>query len=555
MLQSIFIQNLVIIQHLALDFSQGLSVLSGETGAGKSILIDALGLILGNKTDKGFIRADCDRAEVSATFDVTNNPQVQQWLEQQELDDQGECILRRILVREGRSKAFVNGRPVPLQQIKALGELLIDIHGQHEHQLLLRNHKQRQLLDTYAGHRKLLSEVQQNHQAYQQEKTRLKQLTEAAEDRANRISYLQFQINELQQLNLTDLDLKSLDNEHSRLANSEELNQQTDHIIAQLYDNDNALQPTLAAVCGQLEALITVDAELSECATMLKSANIEIQEAVDILRQYRDAIETDPSRLQAVEQQIGRLHEQARKHRLEISELAGLLSRLEQELDELNNADEQFNDLQSSISVLEKNYLGSSRKLTDSRLKAGQKLASRINKSMPTLGLKGARFNVAMDNMDSAAQYSANGMDKINFEIATNEGQPMAALAKVASGGELSRISLAIQVATADCGEASTMIFDEVDVGIGGAVAETVGKLLRQLGSQKQVMCVTHLAQVASQGHRHFKVEKQTKNKKTLTTISLLDEEQRINEIARMSGGSDITKETLAHAKQLIMAD
>jgi len=550
MLQSLFIENLVIVKKLSLDFQSGLSVLSGETGAGKSILIDALGLTLGNKTDKGIIRVDSAKAEVSATFDITQNPLAKEWLETQELNNSDDdCIIRRVLVKEGRSKAFINSRPVPLPQLQSLGELLLDIHGQHEHQLLLRTQNQRHLLDTFADHPQLTSKVKKTFQSLTEERRQLKTLTDAAADRANRIDYLRFQINDLQLLNLDSINIDSLNKDHKTLAYSEELNSQTGEILEQLQEDDKSVHSVLSTLCKKLDELTAIDPNLADCARMLNSATIDITETIDNIRNYQDRIEIDPQRLQQMEETIAQLHEQARKHRLEPHELKDFLNKLETELTEALKSDETFSHLQEKIDQLEKAYKAAAKKLTKSRRASAEVLAEKINKSMPSLGLKDANFHISIK---PAEKEQTHGADDICFEIAANLGQSLAPLAKTASGGELSRISLAIQVATANCGEIPTLIFDEIDVGIGGAVAETVGKLLRELGKGKQVLCVTHLAQVASQGHQHFKVAKHNNNNQTLTQITELDKVSRIEEIARMSGGSKITEQTLAHAEQLI---
>ncbi len=552
MLRHIQIRNLVIVQELSLDLPAGMAVLTGETGAGKSILIDALGLALGGKTDRGMIRPGCETAEVSAVFDLEDRPGVADWLDTQELASDGECIVRRVLVREGRSRAFVNGRPVTQQLLRELGEQLVEIHGQHEHQRLLRPAVQRQLLDAWAGHDDLLRKVSEAHARWQEQKARFEQLQAQTEERAQRMDYLQYQIGELERLRPAMESLQSLEQEQKRLANADELGSEVNWLLDLLQEADGAVQAGLSRAALDTGRLTdSLAGELAPAAELLESARIQVEEAVSLLQEFGSRIEHDPQRLAEVDHQLGELHDMARKHRTQAERLPCLLEALQDEFALLENAESSLAGLERELESSRMAYLRACTALGKSRRKAATRLSGKLTASMQELAMEGGRFEIEVGEL-SEEMGKAHGLDEIRFLVSANPGQPLAPLAKVASGGELSRLSLAIQVATADIGTVPTLIFDEVDVGIGGAVAETVGRLLRELGKRRQVLCVTHLPQVAAQGHAHFQVSKERKQKSTRTRIIPLDEEARIREIARMVGGSRITPQTLAHAREMI---
>ena len=552
MLRHIQIRNLVIVQELSLDLPAGMAVLTGETGAGKSILIDALGLALGGKTDRGMIRPGCETAEVSAVFDLEDRPGVADWLDTQELASDGECIVRRVLVREGRSRAFVNGRPVTQQLLRELGEQLVEIHGQHEHQRLLRPAVQRQLLDAWAGHDDLLRKVSEAHARWQEQKARFEQLQAQTEERAQRMDYLQYQIGELERLRPAMESLQSLEQEQKRLANADELGSEVNWLLDLLQEADGAVQAGLSRAALDTGRLTdSLAGELAPAAELLESARIQVEEAVSLLQEFGSRIEHDPQRLAEVDHQLGELHDMARKHRTQAERLPGLLEALQDEFALLENAESSLAGLERELESSRMAYLRACTALGKSRRKAATRLSGKLTASMQELAMEGGRFEIEVGEL-SEEMGKAHGLDEIRFLVSANPGQPLAPLAKVASGGELSRLSLAIQVATADIGTVPTLIFDEVDVGIGGAVAETVGRLLQELGKRRQVLCVTHLPQVAAQGHAHFQVSKERKQKSTRTRIIPLDEEARIREIARMVGGSRITPQTLAHAREMI---
>jgi len=551
MLSHLHIQDLVIVHALSLDLRAGMTALTGETGAGKSILIDGLGLALGDKADPAMIRAGCERAEVSAVFDITALPAVQAWLAERELAAGDECILRRVLVREGRSRAFINGSPTTRQALAELGEQLLAIHGQHAHQLLLRPTAQRVLLDAYAGHTALLQRVADAHQRLRHAEQALDALREAARDRASRLEFLRFQVSELDELDLAAGELDELADQQTRLAHAEQLQRDSAALADLLYESDRAVAPTLGRATGLLEQLSRLDPQLDEGRGLLDSARIQVEEAANLLRHYADDVALDPQQLAAVDERLGRAHDLARKHRIEPEALPDHHQTLRAELQQLEHADQAEDQLAAEAASARQDYQAAATALHKSRRKAAKQLAATVTDSMQTLAMAGGRFGVVVD-CPADAPPGAHGSDQVRFEVAANPGQPAGPLNKVASGGELSRISLAIQVATAGCDEVPTLIFDEVDVGIGGAVAEIVGQLLSSLGEARQVLCVTHLPQVAAQAHQHLKVSKQTDGRTTLTGIATLAEDDRVAEIARMLGGVKITDQTLAHAREMI---
>ena len=550
MLSRITICNLVIVRDLDLAFQPGMSAMTGETGAGKSILIDALGLALGDKADNSMIRTGADRAEISVALEVAADSPAATWLQQHDLELDGECLLRRVLVRDGRSRAYVNGSPIPLASLKALGDLLIDIHGQHAHQSLLRAAAQRQLLDGFAGLDGHTREVARLYQAWRKAYVDYEALRQAGEDRANRLDYLTFQIAELDGLACDDQSLREIEAEHARLAHAERLLADSSAAVALIGGEEPSVQQGLNQALHTLTELSELDPALVETRDLLETAGIQIEEAAAALRHYQDRVELDPQRLQQVDEQLGRIHDAARKHRVAPGELAQLLRTLRVEAETLADADNRLLKFEQAMRDGESAYLGAAEKLSNARRRAAAKLSNTVTASMQELGMRGGVFRV--ECTPERDRPGPHGLDQVTFRVAANPGQPEAALAAVVSGGELSRISLAIQVATADCGSVPTLIFDEVDVGIGGAVAEIVGQLLRRLGSERQVLCVTHLPQVASQAHHQLRVHKMTDGKTTETRIDALDERSRIDEIARMLGGVDITEQTRRHAEEMI---
>ncbi len=551
MLNLITVQDLVIVSRLELELGPGMTALTGETGAGKSILIDALGLALGDKAEAGLIRGGCERAEISVDVDIADNPPARAWLAEQALDDGDECLIRRVLVRRGRARASVNGRAVSSTQLRALGELLVDIHGQHAHQSLLRAAAQRALLDGYAAHQLMTTEVAERYRQFRALDQRWKTLTEARAERVERLELLRFQLEELEALALGEHEIDELDAEQRRLANLGELQATAATLVELLYEGEQSLRDHLGRASADLSGLSRIDPSLGETRELIDGASVQIEEAAANLRHYLDGLEMDPARLGVVEQRIGRIHDLARKYRIAPEQLLGFAAERRDELQALEQADQSLEALANEREQARTLLIERAEALSASRRAAAQRLSQTVTQTMQDLGMGGGRFQVEVETGDADA-ISAQGLDSIAFLVSANPGQPPQPLAKVASGGELSRISLAIQVATAAVAGIPTLVFDEVDVGIGGGVAEIVGRLLHRLGENRQVLCVTHLAQVAAQAHQQLRVQKSSRDDQTFTQIDPLDAEQRIDEVARMLGGTEITETTRAHAAEML---
>ena len=550
MLRNIHIRHLAVVDELNLDLQPGMSVLTGETGAGKSILIDALSLALGDRADSGVIRAGQTRAEISADFDLDNLTTISDWLREQELDDDGQCLIRRTINRDGPSKGFINGRPVPMQSLRELGEMLVDIHGQHAHQSLLRRNAQREALDAYAGHQKLLDNVASQFKKWHDLRTQLDALTASRAQREDRLELLRYQVQELQELDLDGNELTALEEEHDRLANLNQLREGSQQVLQQLIENDDsAIADALERAAAELERLQGFDPRLGNIMQTVRDAAIQTSEAGHELRDYLEGLSLDPERLSEIDQRLGLIHDLSRKHQVIAKELPALQQQLEGELATLEDADVALDATARELEATESAYLTAAEKLHASRQRAAKKLAKAVTENMHQLGMKDGRFEITLETLEG---YSAHGLERIEFLVSANPGQPPQPLAKVASGGELARISLAIQVITVSSGSIPTLIFDEVDVGIGGGIAEIVGRLLRDLGHERQVLCVTHQPQVASLAHQHLQVHKQSNKKATTTEVSSLKAAARVAEIARMLGGLEITRQTLSHAQEMI---
>lgn len=551
MLTEILVHDLVIVSRLELEFGPGMTALTGETGAGKSILIDALGLTLGERADAGMIRAGSDKAEVSARFDLTQCPQARAWLAEQELDDDGDCAIRRVIQANGRSRAFINGRGASGSQLKALGELLVDIHGQHAHQSLLRATAQRELLDGYADHGDPRQATARHFRHFRDLDARWQRLTAEGEQRADRLELLRFQLGELDDLGLTPDELDQLDADQRRLANQGRLQETSARILHLLYDGEPALHDQLGRAGGDLAELSALDSRLAQSVELIEGAAVQIEEAASDLRQYLDALDMDPARLQEIEDRLSRIHELARKYRVLPAQLPELHQQLKDECTALEQADANLDQLAAEREQARADYLAAAQALSASRRAAAERLSATVTASMQELGMAGGQFAIDIQPQDIASA-AAHGLDQVGFLVSANPGQPLQPLAKVASGGELSRISLAIQVATANCISIPVLVFDEVDVGIGGGVAEIVGRQLRELGEERQVLCVTHLPQVAAQAHQQLRVRKHTQDGQTFADITALSDAERVEEIARMLGGTDITATTRAHAAEML---
>ncbi|MEA3406436.1 MAG: DNA repair protein RecN [Pseudomonadota bacterium] len=547
MLQELSIQNLALIEKLNLNFNTGFTTLTGETGAGKSILLDALGLALGERADSSLVRYNTPRADVTAIFDIAQLPQVQSWLAEQELDDEDLCMLRRTVNAEGRSKAYINGRPIPASNLKSLGNLLIDIHGQHEHQSLLSSHQQLNLLDAYANHPEQLQQTQQTYQAWLKLSKRFETLQNAQTDFQSRLDLLNFQLSEFEEVNPIEGEFAELSEQQSKLSHANEIKQ----ACSLCYDNlegDSGATDRLQTALSALEEIVEFSPELKGTIQQLNSSLIDIQEVASEIQHHSEQIELDPNQLQMLDERLHLLFGLAKKYSIEPEELVTKDQQIQQDLNALEHSDTELENLKIEIEQAWSVYENAAQSLHQSRQKSANALSKTVTEAMHTLGMPNGLFEVQLSN----ATPTAKGIDKADFLVTANKGQPLQPLAKVASGGELSRISLAIQVATAEVASLPTLIFDEVDVGIGGGIAEVVGKKMQQLGEHKQILSITHLAQVASHGHSHLRIEKHTQKDSTFTNVVKLETEERIEELARMMGGLTVTEQTLGHAKEML---
>ncbi|MFA5921470.1 MAG: DNA repair protein RecN [Methylococcaceae bacterium] len=552
MLLNLNIIDLAVVKSLDLDLEKGMSVLTGETGAGKSILLTALGLALGDRADSGYVRPECKRAEVNLEFDLADAPGAQQWLKDNELDDEQHCLIRRIVNQDGRSKAYINNRPVTLQFLQELSEKLVEIHGQHAHLTLLDSDEQRRLLDVYAKNQNLLDQVNSCYKQWLLAHKELASLIKASMDQTEREELLRYQIEELQQLDLASFSYSSVSEEHSKLANLGQILSTGQAQVDLLYENDQlSVNQMLSHSVSELTHIARFAPEITEICNLLSEAQIQTEEAAIQLRRFLESQEADPQRMELLENQIGVIQSLSRKHHVTPDELPELVGQLEAELDGLTHSGERIETLKTDTSQLLTQYHQLAAQLSEQRRKTGQKLQKQISTMIKELGMPQGEFLVDITALDTDAP-KLNGKDKIEFLVSANPGLPPKPLAKVASGGELSRISLAIQVTTANDKTTPTLIFDEVDSGIGGGVAEIVGQKLRSLSHNRQVMCVTHLPQVAAQAHHHLYVEKNNKTDITSSSVKLLNDEERVEEIARMLGGVTITANTLAHAKEML---
>ena len=552
MLVHLSVHNYAIVEHLDLELESGMSVISGETGAGKSIMLDALGLCLGDRADSGVVRPGADKADILASFDLADIPEARAWLAERDLDGDGPCILRRVITAEGRSRAYINGSPCPQGDLKALGELLIDIHSQHEHQSLLKTDTHRRLLDEYAGSQELARQVQLAAQRWKQTRSELQRLSSLGEEQHARHQLLSYQLEELDNLALGDSELEQLEQEHKTLTNAESLLSACRLVIEQCSESDAG--NVLSALTTSLNRLSSAHGQpnaLGEAINLLASAQIQVEEAVGELNRFLDHFDADPERLQLLEERLDAIYTLARKHRIQPSEMAALQQQLFEELESLNADDQAVERLGEELTAYERHYQEKAEALSALRTQAATTLAASVEQEMQALGMPGGRFHIAL-TPSSSGEPQSSGLEQVEFLVSANPGQQLKPLAKVASGGELSRISLAIQVITAQTSRVPTLVFDEVDVGIGGPTAEVVGQLLRRLGERGQVLCVTHLPQVAAQGHQHLYVHKVRGRDATHTAVSKLDGTQRVEEIARMLGGLDLTEESLAHARQMV---
>lgn len=552
MLAELSIRNFAIIDDLALTLAPGMTVLSGETGAGKSILIDALGLLLGDRADADAVREGADRAEIDARFRLDDAPAAQAWLAERELDDGDECVLRRVVLREGRSRNWINGSPATARDLKALGECLVDIHGQHEHQSLLRTAVQREIVDGYGGHEDAVAAVADSHRRLQDLERRIAEIEQVGDDGESRLDLLRYQVQELEALDLKPGELPELEAEHRRLANAERLIGDGQRALGLLYEGDeSSAMDVLGAAERVLADLAELDAGFGGPLELTANARIQVQEAADGLRRTVDGLELDPARLAEVESRLAGIQDLARKHRCEPDALPDRLARLQQELADLEGAGERLAALRRERDTARAEYRRLAEALHAARAEAATTLAAAVSEGIRELGMPQGVLEIEVAFEPEAAA-SAHGNDRVGFRVSANPGQSPRPLERVASGGELSRISLAIQVVAASSTRVPTLVFDEVDAGIGGGVAEIVGRQLRRLGADRQTLCVTHLPQVAAQAQQHLHVSKEVADGATRTRIRELGADRRVEELARMLGGIEITDQSRAHAREMI---
>ncbi|MCP5159527.1 MAG: DNA repair protein RecN [Gammaproteobacteria bacterium] len=550
MLTQLRIRDFAIVEELELELAAGMTAVTGETGAGKSILVDAIGLLLGDRADSGAIRHGAERTDIIAVFDLATLPAAQAWLAERDLDREQECHLRRVVTRTSRSRNYINGVPQPAQALRELGERLVDIHGQHEHQSLRRREAQRQLLDDYMGNLALVAEVAECYRNWSRLRQEWRDSHQASSERDARVDILRYHLRELAALNLAEGEIAELESEQRRLAHASQLLETGQRLLTWLSESDeNPVTDRLNQSLRELDALNRLDTRLTPVGELLNAALIQVQEANNELRNYLQALDLDPVHLAQVDQRLTAAHQLARKHRIDPEELPGLRARFEAELDSLEHGETRLDTLQQAVRTARATYQERADQLSQQRAVAAHELAERITQALAGLGMPGGRFCITLERLEKP---TANGLEAVEFLVSANPGQPPRPLSKVASGGELSRISLAIQVITARAARIPTLIFDEVDSGIGGGVAEVVGRQLRTLGNNRQVLCVTHLPQVAAQAHRQLKVEKQTDGAQTHTQILSLDAEERVAEIARMLGGLALTVNTLTHAREMM---
>jgi DNA repair protein RecN (Recombination protein N) len=549
MLRSLSIRDFVIVERMELEFDSGFTVLTGETGAGKSILIDALALVLGARADALVVRQGAERAEVSAEFDIAAQKSAKKYIEKQNLTDEGgACLVRRVIDASGRSRAFINGTAVTATQLRELGEFLVDIHGQHQHQSLGRAPAQRELIDAYGKLEAQAEKVVVAHREWRDKAERRRAFETNAAAYVVERERLEWQVNDLAQLDFKAEEWPELTAEHSRLAHAASLIEAAEFGMETLSEGEGASLAQINGVIARLKNLLDYDPKLKEVLDVLEPAQVQLQESVYSLRHYQQKLDLDPKRLREAEQRLDAIHSAARKYRTEPEQLPEMLAKARARLDELSLAGDA-DALRKLEGVAHEICVTEAKKLSIGRRKAAKQLAEKVTAAMQTLAMGGGVFDVALNAMEEP---TAHGLENIEFLVSAHKGMTPQALAKVASGGELSRISLAIQTITSQVAQVPTLIFDEVDAGIGGRVAEIVGKLLKDLGKKHQVMCITHLPQVAACGDQQWQVAKSATSGKVASKVTALDKTQRVEEIARMLGGVKITETTRKHAAEML---
>ncbi len=537
---------------LEIEFSSGTTAITGETGAGKSLVLDALGMALGDRADTGTIRHGKDRAEITATFAIDSIENAKVWLNNNDFSAEDECILRRIYTVEGRSRGYINGQSCTMQQLQQLGDMLSDIHSQHEHQSLLRRETHRRLLDEYTNATDLASQVASDFRDWHAAHKKLTALLERSDELIARKDLLSFQVNELQQIDIEPTSLAKLEVEQQTLANAEQILQDSHSLLAICDQNEgNNVRDGVNRALSILAGLKHKPDALGSAEELLQGSLIQIEEATREIESHIDRFEADPQRLALVEDQLAIIFQLSRKHRVNADQLSETLTVLEQELQSLQDGGESIDALQLQVADLAADYETSASKLSAMRQKGSATMAAEINQQLQKLSMEGAELVVQLSPLDTG-EYRASGFEEVEFLLATNPGQPHKALAKIASGGELSRVSLAIQVVAAAHSKIPTLIFDEVDVGIGGSTADIVGQLLKRLGDRGQVISVTHQPQVAAHAHHHYRASKVVEANSAESLMVALDHSARVDELARMLGGAQVTDQTLSHAAELL---
>ena len=552
MLRSIQIRDFAIIDTLELELGAGMTVLTGETGAGKSILIDALLAAVGGKAGSEVVRHGAARAEVTATFSIDNNPAAAAWFEEQSLDPAGECVVRRVIGADGRSRAYVNGVAMPVQALRQLGEFLVDVHGQMEYQSLVRRGTQRELIDRHGGHEAATAEVRECWKALKALRDARDHALANSQERTARIELLRYYLGEFDELAIRRNEVAELIAERQRVAQSGRLAQGTREIAQLLTEAEESnAELALGRALNICKALGAIDTALQPVAQLLDESLIALRDAASTLQRYESELDADPARQEWVEQRLAALESAARKHRVEVGELLAARQVFAEELGQLESMQSSLETIEARLQPATAAFGAACRTLTQARIKAAASLSERVTALMQTLGMTGGTFSAAVQPLD-AANAGDHGADQVEFLVTANPGQPLKPLARVASGGELSRISLAVQVAALESGHLPCLVFDEVDSGVGGRVAEIVGRQLRMLGGRAQVLCVTHLPQVASQAHAQIRVNKLTDGQTTRTTLHVLPAEERVEEIARMLGGVEVTARAREHAAEML---
>jgi len=551
MLSHLTLKDFAVVSAVELAFDRGLTVVSGETGAGKSLLVDALLSLTGARADAGMVRHGAERAELAAEFDLADAAEARSWLAENELDEGDNCQLRRVIRADGGSRAWINGRPATLAQLSELGGRLVEIHGQHEHQALLERAHQLDLLDAFGQHQSLLSRARQHARQWADIERELAELSRTG-DVGERVAYLEHQLGELLREALDGSDIDEMLAAHRRQSNAASLLSGYDAALARLSGEDGiSIARSLRQMTGELSRHVESESRLGEVTSLFESAEIQLDEAANLLERLRDDLDLDPIHLEQLESRLTRLHDLARKHRVPMQQLAGRRDALHEELEGLRGLGERSLRLVSEREVALQHWSEAAAVLSAARQLAARRLEGAVSGLMSELGMTGGIFAIELPANESGKP-NPMGAERCEFLVSANPGQPPRPLRKVASGGELARISLAIEVAALGLDSVPTMIFDEVDSGVGGAVAEVVGQKLRSLGSERQVLCVTHLPQVAAQGHHHFQVSKAVSGSTTHSAVSRLDEKARVEELARMLGGVEITRETRANARQML---